>query len=92
MLVWDVMKRRIEIFLETEQLFFLRGGKAGHLAWCEKCAGDVQMMTPEAASFVSRQNTRTIYRGVEAGRVHFTETPEGSLLVCMDSVRASHEK
>ncbi|HVF88151.1 MAG TPA: hypothetical protein VM866_11200 [Pyrinomonadaceae bacterium] len=86
------MKRRIEIILETEQFFFIRGNTPRRLRWCEKCASDVEMMRPEEASLVSRQNRRAIYRGVEAGRVHFTETPEGLLLVCMDSVRASHEK
>jgi len=30
--------------------------------------------------------SRTIYRRVEAGELHFTETPEGALIICPDSM------
>jgi hypothetical protein len=29
---------------------------------------------------------RAIYRRVEAGELHFTETPEGQLLICLNSI------
>lgn len=86
------MKRRIEIILETDHVILFRGGPPRRFGWCERCAGDVQMIPPEAASLVSRQEVRAIYRGIEAGRIHYAETSEGSLLVCLDSVRASSEK
>lgn len=31
-------------------------------------------------------NSRAIHRLVEAGAVHFTETPEGLLLICLSSL------
>lgn len=31
-------------------------------------------------------SSRTIHRLVESGAVHFTETPEGVLLVCLSSL------
>ena len=83
------MKRRIEVILETDRFLYFRGGASRPAVWCERCESDLRMVPPEAAALVCRQNTRAIYRGVEAGRVHFTETSEGSLLVCLDSVRAA---
>ena len=44
------------------------------------------MITPEQAALMTRTNIRAIYRWLEAGRVHYAETPGGSLLVCPDSI------
>ena len=32
---------------------------------------------------------RTIYRWVEADRIHFTETAESTLLICLNSIPAA---
>lgn len=80
------MKRRTEILLEVTQLLVIkRGGRTG-LVWCESCARDVPMISTERAAIIARQNTRTIYRWVEAGRLHFTEKPSGQLLICLNSL------
>jgi hypothetical protein len=44
------------------------------------------MLTPDEAGLLAGVTTRTIYRRAEDGRVHFTETLEGALLVCSGSV------
>ena len=41
---------------------------------------------PEEAPALASVSTRTMYRWVESGRVHFLETPEGRLLVCRNSL------
>ena len=53
--------------------------------WCTECATPIAMMSPELASTVCFQTTRAIYRLVEAGRVHFTDGPEG-VMVCPASL------
>jgi len=50
------------------------------------------MCTPEEAAVLTHVSTRTIYRRVEAGRVHFTETAEGLLLVCLNSITRQEMK
>ena len=55
------------------------------LQWCGKCTTPMVMMPPELASTVCFQTTRTIYRLVEAGRVHFTDGPTG-VMVCPASL------
>lgn len=44
------------------------------------------MVTPEEAMALAGENAREIYRWVEAGWVHYTEMPGGSLLVCPESI------
>src|SRR4051812_42830123 len=53
--------------------------------WCEECATPIVLMSPEQAATVCFQTTRAIYRLVEAGRVHFTDGPEG-VFVCPASL------
>jgi len=80
------VKRRTEILLEITQLLIIKRRGDSGLAWCEGCARNVQMISTEKAAIIARQSTRNIYRWVEAGRVHFTEKPEGHLLICLDSL------
>lgn len=47
------------------------------------------MLTPEEAAQLAEITTRTIYRRAEAGRVHFTETADGALLICCNSLDGS---
>lgn len=46
------------------------------------------MITPDEAATILSCSTRTIYSWVEAAKIHFSEQPEGSLLVCLDSLPA----
>jgi len=79
-------KRRIEITTLTEWTWVIR--KPGLLVpiWCAQCAAAGRMVTPEEAAALTHVNTRTIYRWVEAGMAHFTETAEGKLFVCVASL------
>ena len=58
------------------------------VAWCDACAAQKRMLTPEQAALVARVNTRTVYRWVESGLAHFVETAQGALWVCPDSLPA----
>jgi hypothetical protein len=44
------------------------------------------MITPEEAKELANTSAREIYRWVETGQVHFTESPDGSLLLCPHSI------
>ena len=43
------------------------------------------MVTPDAAANLAHVSPRTIYRWVESGKVHFTETTDGFLMICINS-------
>jgi hypothetical protein len=79
-------KRKKRITVETERILIVRRGRSSVRAWCEKCGQQVQMVTAEAAATLAGVSRRTIYRWVEADKLHFTETLDGLLLICLDSL------
>ena len=46
------------------------------------------MLTPEEAARLACVSPRTVYRWVEAGRLHFSEMPDGGLFICLASLFA----
>lgn len=44
------------------------------------------MLTPDLAARMTGLKTRTIYRKIESREVHFIDSPEHELLVCMESL------
>ena len=81
----DATKRRIEITIERQRVTFIRR-KGSASGWCASCGQQVWMVTPEEAALLAGLAARTIYRRVEGGSVHFTESADGSLLICADSI------
>lgn len=77
-------KRRVKITVENNLLVVRRSSQA--LVWCSECPAQIQMITPEEAATLTGVSTRTIYRWVDVEHPHFTETPEGRLLVCPNSL------
>ncbi len=77
-----------EATIETEESIVLRSGRGQRttMMWCLACRRQVQMVTPEQAAQVLGESARTIYRWVEAGKIHFAEPREGLLLICRDSL------
>lgn len=54
--------------------------------WCAGCARDARMVSPEFAAMTMETTERELYRLIEAGQIHFSETRAGEVLVCMDSL------
>ena len=86
------MKRRTEIKIEIERSLIISRSEGKALAWCAECAAQVRMLRPEDAAAAARVSVRTIYRWVEGGKLHFSETPEGPngpnamLRICLNSL------
>ena len=80
------MKRRTEITIETERVLLISRRRRSAVAWCEACGGRVLMLTTEEAARQAGVTARILYRRVEAGQVHFTETADGALLICCTSL------
>ena len=47
------------------------------------------MVTPDEAAQLGSVSTRTIYRRIETGRLHFTETDKGFSLICLQSLESN---
>ena len=50
---------------------------------CVVCASKAGMLTPQEAALRAGVSQRTIYRWIEDGRIHFAETMDGGLFVCL---------
>jgi hypothetical protein len=81
-------KRRVELTIETHQVWIVREPKPQAPDWCAECGRAVRMTTADEAARIIRQSTLNVYRMVEGGRLHYSETHEGLLLICLDSLLA----
>ena len=79
-------RRRTEIVVELDEEIVIRGRQAIAFAWCSECGEQVQMLTPDYAATLGGVSPRVIYRLIEAGRIHFSETGERHLLICQRSL------
>ncbi|HZS04304.1 MAG TPA: hypothetical protein VFD58_05665 [Blastocatellia bacterium] len=83
-------KRRTEITVETEQVVVIRRAAEPISLWCAGCAAAVTMVTPAEAAIITGSSLRAVCREVEADRLHFTETADGLLLICLNSLLTEH--
>lgn len=79
------MKKRTEITIEIDRVMLVSSRKSP-VIWCEACAALVRMLTVDEAAALTGASSRAIYRRVENGALHFAETPEGRLLICLNSI------
>ena len=75
------MKTRTEITVETDRWVVIN--RRRKTTWC---SGPVEMLSTDDAAIIARVNSRTIFHWAESGIVHSTETPEGLLLICPNSL------
>lgn len=54
--------------------------------WCSDCKVEVMMLTPDEAASITLATTRAVYRMVDAGIIHFTETQSGLIRLCLPSL------
>lgn len=78
-------KRSIELTLEKKEKF-LHCRRTIIYSRCSGCGYIVKMLSPEDSAKLTGVTPRVIYRLIEANQIHFIETANGLLLVCLDSL------
>lgn len=81
-------RRRIEVSIEKQEVWVIKRPRRDAV-WCGECAERVGMFPPEEVARLYGVSPRNIYQWMEAGRLHFTETMEGEVFVCLASVSAN---
>ena len=84
------IKRTTEITMETAEYIFAGKTPQQVLAWCAPCSAMVQMAKPEEAAALAGVDARTIYRWVEAEKIHYREMHAGLLLICLNSIESEN--
>ena len=80
-------KKKITIVtFESQERMTIRKSSRSLVRWCDRCDQEALMVTPAEAAAIGRSDTRAIFRGVEAGTIHFIESESGELLVCSNSI------
>ena len=79
--------RTTEIIVERDEFYVVHHSAAPLALWCEACGEETQFAYPVAAALATRIPARTLFRLAEAGQLHFTETPDGLLLFCLNSIK-----
>ncbi len=78
--------RTVELTVERSEFFAAQTSRGPTFSRCVQCGGNARFVTPAEAARSSGESLREIFRRIEAGEVHFQETPEGALLICLDSL------
>ncbi len=78
------MRTRTEIIVETERWTVVN--RCRKTAWCRDCSREVEMLSIDDAAIFARVNSRTIFHWADSGTIHSTETAEGLLLICPNSL------
>lgn len=78
-------KRRTQIIIETERVVVARS-QPERTGWCKECCDQVKLLTVDEAAVKYQTSSRKVYRMVESEILHFIETEDGRLLICIKSL------
>jgi hypothetical protein len=78
--------RHIEISVERQEVS-IRPNRQGVLLHCERCGTKAVMLPVETAAAVTGITPRMLYRWMEEAKVHFIESPDGTVLLCAESFK-----
>jgi len=86
------MKRRESIGggAEKRQVVIINRPFVSPQKRCDRCTEPSGMITPDEAAALCEVSTRTIYRWLESGTIHFSETASEGLLICLSSLAATN--
>ena len=84
-------EQRMRITVSKDEVTIIRKLQGIASANCHRCQARVEMATPEQIVTLTGIHSRTIYSWVESGQVHFLETAEGHLLICLASLHTKQQ-
>jgi hypothetical protein len=85
------MSKQTKITIETESLVILRG-RNSRRAWCPQCAAEREVIALEEVGIISNLDRSAFEEWVNSGELHRSETPNGSTLICLNSLLARAQK
>jgi hypothetical protein len=77
---------KTKITLERHETLLVRSRKPAAYGFCPRCGRRVQTVTPEQATKLTATSLRQIFHQIEAHELHFKETSDGLLVICLNSL------
>ena len=84
--------RRVEITVEREVVSVEYLPPANITGWCQQCGKTVLMLTAEAAAAAHGTSPREVYRWLDDNKLHFQESPSGTVFICSESLNTAPNK
>lgn len=84
--------RRVEITVEREVLSVVYQPAPNITGRCEQCGKDVLLLSADAAAATRNISPREIYRWIDENKVHFQESPTGTVFICSESLKTAATK
>lgn len=81
-----VSKKRITTTTVTHEVIVIKNSAVALSTLCRECGDQSRMVTLEQAMAIAGVSSRTVYRWVESSSIHYFETPEGFILICLNSL------
>jgi hypothetical protein len=81
------MAKQTRITIETESLLILRG-QSSRRAWCPLCAAETEMIALDNAGVMSNLGRPELQEWLNSGDLHRSQRPDGSELICLNSLLA----
>ena len=83
------MTKRLKISVEKTERIMVRQTKRQNL-FCDFCLRETEMLSLQQTALTLNVSERQAAKLIENGAFHFTETAEGFLLICRNSIEG-HE-
>jgi hypothetical protein len=77
--------KRTQITIETNRVLIIRRVRSSR-AWCQQCSCEADVVGLEEASVLTGMTQPALRECVETGKWHFSESSNGTLLICLDSL------
>ncbi len=79
---------QIKITIETDRILMIRSRGCTRL-WCQECGGEVDVVDLRQAEILTSVARPKPRAGAEANQWHYFESPDGTQLVCLQSLLKS---
>jgi hypothetical protein len=76
---------RLEVFFEQHEIWHVKPADDLETMACPVCPKETPMISAEKLASALGQSTRAIYKRIDEGKVHFFETTDMHMFVCLAS-------
>jgi hypothetical protein len=81
------MAKQTTITIETSSVLILRA-RSSCRAWCPQSAAEGEMVAFDKTNVISNLDERAVEQWLHSGALHRINGPDGSSLICLDSLLA----
>jgi hypothetical protein len=86
--MFTTASKRTQITVETSRVLIVRRMRSSR-TWCRECAREVDAVRLDEVSALTGMTQQAFRECAETGKWHLSESSDGALLICLDSLMNS---